>query len=167
MGESVPSDPADSDSLDHGRPECHRLRTSGWHTQRWLRPAHGRPIHSRRGVAHDASAAPDKRGASASVPPKTLRPTGSAGLHSSRRPSLVGEKTKRRRNAGPKELECHGCSLKCVVNYGQFVCYKKRPSSRANDTAEKIRISSMRGLFLISSLSIVFVTGAPRWAMRS
>jgi len=87
----------------------------------------------RRGVAHDASAAPDKRGASASVPPKTLRPTGSAGLHSSRRPSLVGKKTKQRRNAGTKELECYRCSLKCIVNYGQLVCYKKRPSSRAND----------------------------------
>ena len=134
MGQSVPSDTADSDSLDHGRSECHRLRTSGWHTQHWLWPAHDRPIHSQRRVAHDASAAPDKRGASASVPPKTLRPTGSAGLHSSRRPSLVEEKTKRRRNAGTKELECYGCWLKCVVNYGQFVCYKKRSSSRANDT---------------------------------
>ena len=85
---------------------------------------------------------PDRMWASASAAPKTLRPTGSAGLHSSRRPSLVEEKTKRRGNAGTKELERYGCSLKCVVNYGQFVCYKKRPSSRANDTCVSADCSS-------------------------
>src|SRR5438067_5092737 len=88
------------------------------------------------------TSAPDKRGASASVPPKTLRPTGCAGLHSSRRPSLVEKKGQAKRNRKQSSSSEQWWSLmNYVVNYGQLVCYKNRPSSRATNIRWGVRVA--------------------------
>src|SRR5262245_49076931 len=93
MGQLVIADRAHTAALDDGRFGRHGLPTSGWHAQHWLWPAHYRAIHRQRRTAQNRAAAPlDKRGASAGVAPKTLRPTGCAGRSASRRSPLV-EKT--------------------------------------------------------------------------
>src|SRR5262245_9510502 len=112
MGQLVAADRAHTASLDDGGFGRHRLPASGWHTQHWLWPAHCRAIHrQRRAATGHSAAAPDKRGALASVTPKTLRPTGFAGLHSSQRPSLVEKKGKQRSNPEKEELGSQWCSL--------------------------------------------------------
>src|SRR5215510_8007951 len=90
MGQLAAADRAHTAAIDDGRFGRHRLSTSGWHTQHRLRSTHGWPLYGQRRTAPvDFASAPDKRGTLASVTPKTLRPTGFAGLHSSQRPSLV------------------------------------------------------------------------------